>query len=174
MLLVGALAAGSIAAWVQMNPTKDIPEAERRVARLPEHQESRPKPKPRETTSEVEVLKPRYEGNDLKYDRAKATVPQGEDKMVFAVNQYLKDLKMIPAGAKATKATMKSGDLTLDFNTAFDHTYGSEDERTIVDGILRTLGQFAEINSVRFTIEGQQMETLGHLDLTTPQAVLRD
>lgn len=174
LLLAGALGAGSLAAWVQMNPTKEIPASEKRVSRLPEHQDS-VHSSSETNKGKVQVLKPRYEGDELKYDRHEAEVPTGEDKMVYAVNQYLKASKIAPSDALAVKATLASnGDLKLDFNPAFDHTYGSEDERALVDGILHTLGQFPEINSVSFTIKGEQLETLGHIDLTTPQAVLRD
>ena len=176
MLLAGALVTGSLAAWVQMSPNKSIPVEEHRVARLPEHQSKRDVPTThKQDPGKIQVLKPRFEGQDLKYDRHEAVVPEGQNKMVFAVNQYLKESKVAPAAAQATKASIdKRGDLTLEFNSDFDRTYGTEDERTLVDGILRTLGQFSEINSVRFTINGQQMETLGNIDLTTPQAVLRD
>ncbi len=80
-----------------------------------------------------------------------------------------------PKEARATKAVLtERGELRLQFNNAFDRTYGSEEERALVDGILHSLGQFKEIVNVQFCIGDQPMETLGHIDLSTPQAVLRD
>ncbi len=175
-MLVGALIAGSTAAYVQMSANKEIPSTERRAERLPEHQDKKAGSKDPDIreSSEVRILKPKFEDGDLKYDKRNATVPAGSDKFVFAVNEFLLASKVAPEEARLAKSTLTDGNLKLEFNQAFDRTYGSQDEQTLVDGILRTLGQFPEVRTVQFTIEGAQMETLGHLDLSTPQAVLRD
>lgn len=176
MLLVGALVGGAAATYVQSIQSSRISAEERRTERLPQHQD--PKSASAAQTpkrgNEVEVVRPRDTGEEVVNERTKVQVPEGQDPMLFAVNSFLRDSKIAPEGAQAVKATLVRGELTLDFNTDFDRTYGSEDERVLVDGILRSLGQFKDVRNVRFTINGEQVETLGHLDLTTPQAVLRD
>lgn len=174
VLLAGGLVAGSVAAWVQMSGDRTIPVAERR---LPTERTGKPtKPFPEPTAKDrVTVIKPRYEGDSIKYDRHQTEVPAGVDKMVFAVNEYLRESGIAPKEAKAIKATLSDrGELKLEFNESFDRTYGSEEERSLVDGILHSLGQFKEIVNVQFFIGDEPMETLGHIDLTAPQAVLRD
>lgn len=160
VLLSGALVAGAIAAWVQMNP-RSIPSAEHR--------------------SPVRASQPtgRHEGDEAQ-GRPKATAPLGddlalEDQMVASVNDFLHDSHIAPDEARATKAIMSpKGELKLQFNSAFDRTYGSEEEGALVNGILRSLGKFRQIVNVQFYIGDEPMETLGHIDLTTPQPVLRD
>ncbi|MBL8060497.1 MAG: GerMN domain-containing protein [Chthonomonas sp.] len=174
VLLAGGLVAGSVAAWVQINTDRTIPPSERR---LPTQRNGKPvQPQPDSTKREtVTVIKPRYEGDAIKYDRHHSEVPEGENKMVFAVNEYLRESGIAPKEARATKAHLsEKGELKLEFNDAFDRTYGSEEERSLVDGILHSLGQFKEIVNVQFFIGDQPMETLGHIDLTAPQPVLRD
>ncbi|MCC7101968.1 MAG: GerMN domain-containing protein [Fimbriimonadaceae bacterium] len=174
VLLAGALVAGSVAAWVQMTDNKSIPISERRS---PTERPGKPAKVhvPQSEGETVAVLKPRYDGDAIKYDRTEAQVPKGIDKMVFAVNEFLRESDIAPKDARATKAVLtERGELRLQFNNAFDRTYGSEEERALVDGILHSLGQFKEIVNVQFCIGDQPMETLGHIDLSTPQAVLRD
>lgn len=124
----------------------------------------------------VHALVPRMNGHDLSFEKHDVTAPDGVDRRVFVVNEYLKELHSKDIGnakARAIGIDVRDGTAYLDFNSSFEETYGTEDEATVVNGILTTLGQFPEIERVQFEIEGKAMDSLGDLDLSTPQPVIR-
>lgn len=124
------------------------------------------------TETSVVLFAPKYEGYDLKFETRNATVPSGQDPRVFAVNEYLKASNVAPADSQLLSITIEGSTATLDFNSAFNQTYGTDDERTLLNGILRTLGQFPQIEKALFTINGKPFETMGNIDLTEPQPVI--
>lgn len=79
----------------------------------------------------------------------------------------------IPKGTKLIGLKIKKGLATLNLSHEFkdNFTGGSEEEGLTMGAILRTLEQFPEIKRVQFLIEGQPLDTLGHLDLSGPQDV---
>ena len=103
-------------------------------------------------------------------------IPPGVDARVYLVNDYLGQLHGKGLGnsdAKALGVDIRNGTAYLDMNRAFEETYGTMDEGTVLNGILTVLGQFPEINEVQFEIDGKPMETTGNIDLTQPQPVIR-
>ncbi len=121
----------------------------------------------------VQLLTPYYVENELRFKQEPAEVPANTDPKVFAVNRYLRTTKFVPQGAEVLTCTVDNSIATLDFNGAFATSYGTDDESTVVNGILATMGQFPDVAFVRFTVEGRPLETLGNLDLTDPQDVIR-
>lgn len=180
LMLIGAFVLGASATYVQLGPNARIPAEERRSERLPQHQEagkqaSRPaQTSERQLKDEVEIIRPRGAEDQVVFERERRRLPENQEAIPFAVNEFLKQSKIAPDDASLVGYKLNNGELVLSFNRAFDRTYGSEDERVLVEGILRSVGQFEDVRSVRFTIEWEPMETLGHLDLTIAQAPLRD
>lgn len=182
LLLVGAMGATALTTYITMGPGKSIPKEEQRAERLPEHQEGKTDSTagkmdlkdPVET--QVTILSPKSDDKgNITYDKRTETVPQGENRYLLAINSFLEEAKISPEGSKAVAADLEpDGLLTLQFNEAFDTTYGTEDEEILVDGILKSVGQFRAVKRVRFTIMGRPMETLGNIDLTQPMPALRD
>lgn len=124
---------------------------------------------------DVTVLRPRYdEAGDLKFDRQQKPVPADTGPMAFAVGEYVHGLPMVPASAQVVSVKVRDGVATVDFSSDFPKSLGSTDEETLVNGVLAVMAQFPEVKSVKFTIQGRQVETFGHLDLLDPQPVLRD
>lgn len=121
----------------------------------------------------VVVMKPRYEGNDLVFDKRQADRPSEQDKVVFAVNSFLDEAKITPAGAKLKACKVDKRLAILTFTPEFETTYGTEDEQTLVKGILTAVGQFQEIDKVQFMVEDHKLETLGGIELLEPQPVIR-
>ncbi len=124
-------------------------------------------------SGDVKVYTPHYDpkGNlSLKPGLAHATTK--EDPRVFAVNQYLAQLSMVPKDARAKACTVRSGVATIDFTSSFDTTYGTEDEQTILKGILTAMSQFPEVRRVLFTVDGKPLSSIGNVDLTDPQPVI--
>ncbi len=121
----------------------------------------------------VVVLKPRYEGDDLVFDKREADRPSEQDKVVFAVNSFLDEAKITPPGAKLKHCRVEKGLAVLTFTSEFETTYGTEDEQTLIKGILTAVGQFEEIKRVQFMIDDHKLETLGGIELLDPQPVIR-
>lgn len=130
--------------------------------------------KPQEQPKEVKTYTPHYEGNDLKLHPGITKPAPDQDARVFAVNEYLTGLKVVPKAARATKCEIKDGVATIDFTPEFETTYGTEDEQTILKGLLTTMAQFKGVEKVRFTVQGHTLETLGNVDLTEPQPVMQE
>lgn len=156
--------------------TAKVPDELRREARLPEHGGA-PIGKTNQDAQQVgehkaTALKPHFTNEgDLKYTKTEITIPEGADRYITVINAYLKETHIAPGDARAESTELKGKTLTIKFNKAFDKTYGSDDERTLVNGILASLSQFSEVNFVVFTIEGTPMDSMGHLDLSEPLPV---
>lgn len=167
--MAGVIAFGGFAAYAKFSPANRVPEAQLRKDRNPAAEPS----EPRIQSADVTLLKPVYNGDDLTFESSKGKAPSGEDSRVFAVNEYLKKLPQVPAGSRLLSCQVADAVATLDFSPEFETTYATEDERTVLEGILTVMGQFDGIDAVRFTVAGKTLETLGNVDLTTPQPVLR-
>ena len=165
LLLASAGLVAGLFAYVKFSPAARVPEAERRTVASESKTPSRP--------HKVVVYKPKYVDHDLKFDESERTVPSGQDPVVFAVNAYLDEAGITPNDARLRSCRVENGLATFDFTPAFAQTYGTDDERTLLEGILTVAGQFEEIRTVRFLADGQPIETLGNVELTDPQPVLR-
>lgn len=125
-------------------------------------------------TQGPKLLVPRNTGAaDLRFDKVDEPIPPGADARVHLINRFLQVTKIANPEARAIGIDVRSGLAVLSLNKAFGESQGSFDERVLVNGILATLGQFPEIDRVQFEVDGQQLETLGNIDLSEPQAVIR-
>lgn len=130
-------------------------------------------PKQEEPT-QVQVLVPQYDvEGTLSFDRKPAKVPRGQDPVPYAINQYLEGLSFVPVTARALSITVQDGQATIDFDPSIDEGYGTEDEQTLIVGILTVAGQFEEIKTVKFLSGGKDIEGLGNIGLLKPQPVIR-
>ena len=125
-----------------------------------------------DNSSEVKVYSPRYEGDKLKLDPGIQHTIKDEDPKVFAINAFLKTLKVVPKDAVAKTCIVANGTATIDFSPAFETSYGTEDEQTILKGIMTTMSQFKGVKFVKMTVGGKTLESIGNVDLTEPQPVL--
>jgi hypothetical protein len=156
-LAFGVAALGLLAIYARQEPASKVPENLRR-------QDSK--------RSEVTTYVPKDREGSVVLEPRREPVPKGGHDMVFAVNQFLKSTGFVPPEARLLGAQVKQGTAYLDFNEAFRQTYGTEDEKTLLDGIRTTLGQFDEVQRVQFSISGEPMETLGNVDLGEPLDII--
>lgn len=119
------------------------------------------------------ALVAQYVGEKLTMVKHDVAVPPGQDERVFLINGFLASSGIAPADARALGVDVRDRVAFVDFNGAFDRTYGAEDEGILVNGILATLGQFEDIDRVQLQVNGTPLSTLGNLDLSFPQPVLR-
>lgn len=124
--------------------------------------------------SKVTELTPKYDEGGLKFDRKEGSVPAGGDAKVQVVNDYLDKIPAVPKEAQLIDVKMEGTTAVLNFNDAFRSGYGTEDEQIIVKGILTALAQFPEVQTALFKINGQPLDSLGNIDLSEPQSVMKE
>jgi len=172
LFLVGIAGAAGVAYYVvEIKPTAD---AELHKAAAPQ-----PEPAPVKRMSEkpqaeqVTVYTPASSGMDVTFTPGSQDLPAGADPKVFALNAYLKLVPAVPQGAEVTGVVVVSGTATVNGNKAFgEASYGSMDEKLVLDGICATLGQFSDVEKVVIQVEGKPIDSLGHADLTVPMDVI--
>lgn len=175
VLAIGLIAAGSITlaalGMFASNPNaRNVPKEQQRVVQQdPLNVDVVPDSK----RDQVTTLDPRMEGDDLKFNQGKSTPPAGMDPKVFAVNEYLSKLEAMDKNAKATSVDVVGGVATINFTPEFESGFSSMDEKTVVEGVLAVMGFFPEVQTVRFVVDGKPIESLGHIDLTEPQPVIK-
>ena len=166
VLMIGAVGLVGWMAYANLNSVPDVPEpGPGKVDFVPPDQVDEPKG--------VTLFTPAFGNGELGFDTSEGTVPSGTDARVYAINMYLRTLDAVPAAAEAVSCTIEDGVATLDFNDEFRQTYGTEDEMILYTGILRLMGQFDEVDWVRFLADGEPIDTLGNLDLTGSHPVDR-
>ncbi|HMS53861.1 MAG TPA: GerMN domain-containing protein [Fimbriimonadaceae bacterium] len=167
LLLMGLAGAvvGGLVAYIKLAPADVVPAEIRRTE--PSRQTEAP------VVSKVTVFTPVAQGDDVTFDERQVDVPKGTDPAVFAVNEFLRSTTIVEKEARLVAVDRRGKEAILQFNSAFNQTVGTGDEKVLLDGIRKTMGQFSEIESIRFEVEGQPMETLGNVELDQPIIVIR-
>lgn len=172
LIVIGIALVGGLAAFVRYSGADRVPENLRnpnpRGEASTERTEATPAPR-----VEVIVFSPEFVGEELRFKSAKRPVPKGTDPHVFAVDEYLAGLSFVPKTARVKQFAVKDGAATLDLDPSIQAGYGSDDEIVVVGGMLTALGQFPDVKTVLFLVDGQPLDSLGNIDLTTPRPVRR-
>lgn len=158
LLILGAASVTGLAVYIKTTPADRVPASEHRRQRQP---------------NTVSVYRPKYVGDHLQFEARRETPPSGQDERVFAINKFLHESGVALEGAELLSCEIRDQIAYLNFNRAFDRTYGTEDEQTLVKGILQVMSQFEGFNSVQILIEGKPMQTMGNIDLTEPLPIHR-
>lgn len=159
LLLCAIVAAGAVA-YIKLAPADEVP----REVQVEQQTGG----------AGVHLLTPYYADHELKFSTEPVKVPKGTDARVFAVNQYLRNTKFVPAEAVVKGVTVDNGTAKLDFTEAIIGGYGTEDESTVINGILAVMGQFKDVNYVQFLVDGKPIDSLGgNLELVDPLPVTR-
>ena len=161
---------GGLVAYVKGTGATDVPVNEQRVATKNEPT-TRKQQQPETENGKVKVLTPSYSGEKLELKGKEIDPIPNENQIVTAVNGYLDSAKITPKGARLASAKMDGDLVILNFSSEFETTYGSEDEKTLVQGIVASVKQFKGANMVLFQVDGHELETLGHIDLTAPLTI---
>ncbi len=177
LLAIGAAGAVGITSYIQKTPdAQKVPEGIRREeANRRRHApdvEASVQPD-QQADHTIIVLTPESKNGDLTFTSKTESVPDKVEPIVFAVNRYLENTGFVDPKAKALAVQLKDGMAHIDVTEAFETSYGSLDERTVLQGLQRTMGQFAEVKTFAFYVSGKQVTTLGNADLTDPIRVIR-
>lgn len=159
VMLVSIIAVVAVGAYVKFAPADEVVNIE--------------EPEEVIVVGGVQLLLPFYEDGQLMFERTEKELPEGTDVRVYTINYYLRNVNAVPEDVEVVTCTIKDSIATLDFNAAFARDYGTEDEMILINGMLSTMGQFEDVSFVKITVEGQEIETIGNLDLTELLRVIR-
>ena len=77
--------------------------------------------------------------------------------------------KTFPKNLKVNKLTVKDGLATVDLSKEFlTRRAGEYDTTMMIYALVNTLTEFPDIKKVTFTVNGEPVEVLGQMDMTTP------
>ncbi len=173
LLLIGALGAGILAFYVRSGHDT-VPATDRKASPATSLPLAKSTAAATDQSKGSIVLVPSMVGEDLTFKQELRQPPAGVDPMVFTVNEYLRQVPAVPKDGRAVGVEVKDRTAILAFNRAFgDQTYGSEDEKTVLDGIRATMGGFAEVDKVLLQVDGKTIDSLGHIELADALPVIR-
>jgi hypothetical protein len=85
-----------------------------------------------------------------------------------AVSEEHPEIAIVQPQAEVRAATLKDGVLTIDWSReVLDFEAEPKEKMIALAGILRTMGEFPEIQKVRFTVEGKTSGTIDGKDIET-------
>ncbi len=108
----------------------------------------------------------------------------GEERMISATHKYLSafmelskpplqpgHIKLMPEGTRVNRISFSEGNIELDLSREFvDERFVSNVvDLLLVFSIVNTMTEFEEVNTVTFFIDGERLELLGQLDISSPQ-----
>ena len=100
------------------------------------------------------------------------TLKPGEDAHVRSLTETVKSLGY--KDVRVLQVNVEKGAAMVDVSpTLTSEGFSSTSEAAFIESIARTLGQFAEIKTFQLRIDGQVLDTLGHLELTEATKVIR-
>lgn len=144
---------------------------------------AQPEQKPAVTTERTEramnvkVYYPDDSGMRLVEVEREIFVDDATDKYTAAVESLMDEplednlTRIFPKNASIRSVTVRDGMATVDFDGSILKGFvgGSTGEEFLIGSIVDTLTNFPEVTSVRFLVDGQEIETLsGHMDLSAP------
>ena len=159
---------------------KPSPEVEK-----PSTTESNPPAAPEKSahTMNIKVYYPDDSGMRLVEVEREITVDDPNDKYIAAV-EILRDdpveenlTRIFPSNAAIRSVTVDDNMAIVDFDGGILKGFvgGSTGEEFLIGSIVDTLTNFPEVTSVKFLVDGQEIETLsGHMDLSIPLERMND
>ncbi|MBR2733696.1 MAG: GerMN domain-containing protein [Selenomonadaceae bacterium] len=131
----------------------------------------------------IKVYYPDDSGMRLVEVEREITVDDPNDKYLVAVESLRDDpndanlTRIFPSNAAIRSVTVEDGMAIVDFDGGILKSFvgGSTGEEFLIGSIVDTLTNFPEVTSVKFLVDGQEIETLsGHMDLSIPLERMND
>ena len=125
----------------------------------------------------IKVYYPDDSGMKLVEVEREIVIDDSTDKYTAAVETLLNEpgednlTKIFPNNAAIRSVEVADGLAVVDFDGSLLKNFvgGSTGEEFLIGSIVDTLTNFPEITSVKFLVDGEEVETLsGHMDLSTP------
>lgn len=108
---------------------------------------------------------------NVSFNSESAKVPKGQDPVLFAVNEFLKQLDNSKLTAERVAVDSKVAMVHFPAGTVF--SFGLEEESTFLNGLRAAIGQFRAVDAVEIYVGGQRVDELGHVEITDPLPVIR-
>lgn len=144
---------------------------------------AKPEPKPevniekKEHSMNIKVYYPDDSGMHLVEVEREIVIDDSTDKYTAALESMMNEpaednlTRIFPKNAAIRSVNVRDGVATVDFDGGIVKSFvgGSTGEEFLIGSIVDTLTNFPEVTSVRFLVDGQEIETLsGHMDLSAP------
>ncbi len=109
-------------------------------------------------------------GGETQWSVEDVEIAPGADPVLEAVNGFLQRSKIAP-DARLLEIRLRTGGAELEFRNLFERGYGTDNDSTILEGVLRAVRENSELETVIFWQDGEPARTLGNLDVGGPQPV---
>ncbi|MBA3725423.1 MAG: GerMN domain-containing protein [Armatimonadetes bacterium] len=162
LAVIAALLFGGLIYYVKYGPTSKTKPDNPDVISLE-------KPPANEVTVTVPVAQGGGPGG--KFTTRTMKVPAGSDKIVASVNAFLEGTKIVQPEARLIDVKYAQGNAALNFSSNFNQTYGTDDEVTLVQGIMRAVKANSDAKTVTFLAANKPISTLGSIELDGPQSL---
>ena len=129
--------------------------------------------KTEESKIEIDVPVPKGEDGKVVWESQPEEVEEGVDPVVSAVNAFLKlpNVSQIAPNAKCVVVKYVGGNAELHFENLFGRGYGTDNEKTLIDGIIKSVAKNSNVRTVTFYQNGKAVTALGNLEIEGPQPV---
>lgn len=166
IVFISSLGLGTLTFYVLKEPHAFTPATQPLVHSSP--LQSKPESSLPPQSQAVYAYLPKMTKVGIVFDQVTISTEKSSDPMAAAMNEFLADSHIVPSDARCVGTKVIQGVAHVSFNDAFRQTYGSFDEKMLIDGIRRNASQFPDVQSVSIEVNGQPIETLGSADLSTP------
>ncbi|MFQ3587424.1 MAG: GerMN domain-containing protein [Fimbriimonadaceae bacterium] len=160
---------GVLVVYLKSTPALNVPEDQKRATHRRDPAAEPVQPNANQILVPIAV----WEEGELKFGRKTVDVPAGQDPKRVAVQSYLNQIRDVLPGVRLEGFRMDGKVAQLRFSAEFDQRMGSDDEATVLMGILAAMGQFPDVEEVEFFAGGRQIETIGNVELNAPLPVVR-
>jgi len=163
MLLIGAAGVYAVGFYI-----KKTPEAQNVPPPLHRTQSDKGNVgQPADQKSSVKIITPESHSGDLKLNQTDESVPTGTDPILFAVNRFFENSHITTPDAKVLNVDVKEGVALINCTEAMDKGHGSSDEQALIQGLSKTLSQFANVKKFQVLVSGKPV-SWGNIDMSEP------
>lgn len=159
-----------LAAYVRFGPAGEYSRIEKTKLEVIKQERKKPVSERVEESQQVYIPRPFARGENVEWSFEIAPVQRGVDPVVLAVNRFLESSK-ITHNARLLEVRYRGENAELDFEHLFYSGYGTDDEKTLLKGILIAVSENSKAKTVTFYENGKQVRALGNIELEIPQPV---
>lgn len=177
VMLVAALGVGVFATYVKSTPAAQVIPTELRKTDQETFKSTETESKPQIQSGPIvssvdtpKLLAATVSGDSVSLEPI-LEQPLGQTPMMFSANRTFSNLNM--PGVKVLGVEVKERVAYVDCNDVLTSGVGSDQEATLVKALEMTFGQFKDIDGFVLRVNGEEVDTLGHFELTSPNPVIR-
>lgn len=126
-----------------------------------------PQPEPETAPKTVQVPVPKNESGKVVFEMQERPTTSGEDPVKMAVSDFLRTTN-IASDARVLSVKYDGDNLILDTTKLFDRGYGTDDEHTLFDGIVRAVAGNSKVKTLTFLSDGKPVDALGNIEIDGP------